>query len=696
MIGGEGVTYELVEYIALSERGEDVVDNVRHQEIYEECTSRDIHMVCNCYNTLQNVFKENPEVKDAITKLRGAISQTGLHAGGVIVSSKKIGEHIPLMKGSDTAVLNVCQADMGDVTFFSALKIDVLGLKSLSQIRLCMDLAGIPDEWLDNEDTNDENVYKFLREGNTSNIFQMHKQVPTMMIRDNKVENLEGLTACNALNRPGPMAKGDNGMSMSDYYTKAVQTGEIKSYDPRIDPILEPTNGVLLYQEQCQQLGMLMAGYSLGSADLRIRKVLAKKKVKQIPKIRNEFVYGKKSICDNNDNVIGRSDEESPYCEGSIANGFSEELAKDIFSIMEEFSKYAFNKSHSAAYGFVAYQTAWLSYYHPVEWAVACMTLDSMDGSAKDKITATLNSCKKRQIKILAPDINKSKEGFSVEILEEEKVIRYGLLGVNGVGSSVISALQEMIRIDGEFTSFTIFLDRVFKNNDTLREIVGLNDKGKFANPFSKRNVEPLIKVGAFDSLEPNRHKLLNEYIAFRKASSKETMYDENKYRLKEKLDFELEILGSYVSQHPLDNEKIFPYVDTDLTLDNTKIKVAGIFKKIDKCTAKTGKTYYRIAIELKDGKLINVSVFDRLYKNHPEAIAGLQGKKAKEGKEIIIVEGKWSSKWGMTASKINRIMNKTQVAKEELKIPDASSDAPVLSVKKSPLDEELFLEVTN
>lgn len=565
----------------------------------------------------------------------------------------------------------------------------------MSQIRLCMDLAGIPDEWLDNEDTSDEKIYKFLREGNTSNVFQMHKPMPTSMLRDFDTKSLDEITAVNAGNRPGPLAKGDDGKSMVEKYIEVAQGGEAPSYDKRIDYILEPTNNMLWYQEQLQQIGMVMAGYSLGNADLRIRKTLGKKLIKKIPEIRNEFVYGKCSLYDDNGNVIGRSEEDSPYCIGAIRNGFDEDVALRLFSDMEDFARYCFNKSHSVAYALLAYRTAWLSLYHPVEWAVACMTLDSMDGSAKDKITATLNSCKKRQIKILAPDINKSKEGFSVEVVGEEKVIRYGLLGVNGVGSGVIFAIQEMIRLEGEFTSFSNFLDRVFKNNETLKEIVGLNDKGKFQNPFSKRNVEPLIKVGAFDSLEENRYKLLNEYIVFRKASKKEEGYDESQYKLKEKLNFELEILGSYVSQHPLDNEKIFPYVDVDLALDDSKIKVAGIFKNIDRCTAKSGKVYYRLTLELKDGKLINVSVFDRLYKNHPEAIAGLQGKKAKEGKEIIIVEGKWSSKWGMTASKVNRIMNKTQVAKDELKIPDASEDAPVLNVKSSPIDKDLFLEVT-
>lgn len=322
------------------------------------------------------------------------------------------------------------------------------------------------------------------------------------------------------------------------------------------------------------------------------------------------------------------------------------------------------------------------------------MTIDSMDGNAKDKITATLNTCKKRQIKILPPDINKSKQGFSVENLNGEKVVRYGLLAVKDVGVPVIRAINKLIEADGEFKSFEDFLDRAFKNNDTLRQIVGLNDKGKFSNPFSKRNVEPLIKVGAFDSMEGNRYTVLNQYSEYRK--DKGERLDETQYKLKHKLDYELDILGSYVSQHPLDNENIFPYVDVDHVRDEAKIKVAGIFKKLDRCTSKRNTIYYKMVIELKDGKLVTVYIYDRLYKKHPESIAGLQGKKAKEGKEIIIIQGKWSTKWGLTASHINRIMNKANLTKNEATIPEPSEEAPSLVAKDSPMDQELLLEVVS
>lgn len=336
-IGEDAVSYELID---------DIVQNSDDYLTSDKITDREYTAVLNAYNVLQEVFVDNPEVKDAIMHLKGAVSSIGIHAGGVVISSKKIGDYIPLMKGSKTAVLPVCQANMDGIHFFNGLKIDVLGLKNLSQIRLCMNLANIPESWYDDEDTDDHKIYEFLRNGYTANVFQMAKFTPTKMIKDFKVKDLESLTAVNAGNRPGPLAKGENGKSMVDGYVDSVNSGIIEKIDSRIDYILAPTNGMLWYQEQCLELGRVMAGYSLGGADKRIRGVLAKKKIKQIPEIENEFIYGKKSIYNDKDEIIGVSDENSDYCIGAINNGFSEEIARKIFNVMREFSKYAFNKSH--------------------------------------------------------------------------------------------------------------------------------------------------------------------------------------------------------------------------------------------------------------------------------------------------------------------------------------------------------------
>ena len=243
---------------------------------YDDLTEKEKSQLRTSYKVLTEVFQKYPEVYDAVNKICGAISSIGLHAGGVCVSSKKIGDYVPLVKGSDTAVLHCCQCDMTGVTFFNLLKIDVLGLKTLSEMKLCMDMLNLGIDWLNDEDVYDKKVYEFLREGNTANIFQMAKFAPTKMIKDFKVNSLEELTAVNAGNRPGPQTKQADGLSMVDRYVEAVKTGQVEKMNPVVDKILENTKGCLWYQEHCIKLGTDMAGYSLGNADLRIRKVIAK------------------------------------------------------------------------------------------------------------------------------------------------------------------------------------------------------------------------------------------------------------------------------------------------------------------------------------------------------------------------------------------------------------------------------------
>lgn len=574
-----------------------------------------------------------------------------------------------------------------------------------------MDISDILEEWLEDEDTTEQEVYDFLRAGNTVNVFQMVKHMPTSMIRDFFVNSLAGLNAVNAGNRPGPIAKGDDGKSMVDRYIEVVANGgKIPSIHPLIDPILEETNGQLWYQEQLQKIGQVMAGYSLGNADLRIRKTVAKKIKKVIPEIRNEFVYGKKSLYNEDGEVIGVSTEDSPYCIGAVRNGFDETLALKMFKDMEAFAAYCFNKSHSAAYGFVAYRTAWLSYHYPVEWSIACMTLDTIDGK-NENVIATLNSCKKRSIKVLPPDINESDSSFSVaKLADGTKAIRYGLLGVKGVGNGVLSLTKKLIEADGKFTSFSNFLERTVNNklNMTLKEICmqdpemhtdGIGKKGeatvKINNPFAKRNIIPLILAGAFDSIEENRHKLLNEYIDFRGAKTEEgEKRPEEEYLLKDKLSYEMDLLGYYVSQHPLDGPA-FPYVDLDQVRDNQNVKVAGLLKDCKTAKTKKGDKFYKLKIELKDGRETAINVFKNAYEKNPNSVKGLSTK-CKTGKEIIIVEGRVSIQWNnINASSILRVYSKGEEL-EDTEIPEVEDGINVLSlpVKGSPMDQDLLQPV--
>ena len=208
-----------------------------------------------------------------------------------------------------------------------------------------MDLAGLGYDWYDSEDYNDPDVYQMLRNGETVDVFQMASYTPTIMLSDFEVSDIEGICAVNAGNRPGPLEKDAiTKKSMVDLFVESKKTGIIQPIHPDIDPILKDTMGCIWYQENCISLGQVMAGYDLGSSDMRIRKVLGKKLKKKIPEIRNEFIYGKQSEYDEDHNVIGMTEEPSPYCIGSLAKGYSLELSEKIFDSMEAFAKYASSK----------------------------------------------------------------------------------------------------------------------------------------------------------------------------------------------------------------------------------------------------------------------------------------------------------------------------------------------------------------
>lgn len=698
LLGGEGVTYALLE------------DIYKNPDKHTNLSEKEYKTANKVYEKLQTVFEEYPEVEKAVRKICGAISSIGCHAGGVVISSRPLVNHLPLMTGGDSAVLPVSQLDMEGMHFLRALKIDALGLKTLSQINLCMKLAGLKREWYDDEYTDDEKLYEYIRQGNTCNIFQMAKHTPTQMIKDFNVHDLEGLTAVNACNRPGPLAKGDDGKSMVDKYAEAVITGEIEKLDDRIDDITKDTNNQLIYQEQLMFIGQRIAGYSLGNADQRIRKIVAKKLVKQIPEIRNEFIYGKKSEYDKDGNVIGLSNEPSPYCKGALANGYSEELAIKVFKAIEASAAYSFNKSHSCAYAFVAYKTMYLSYYYPVEWAIACMTLDTIDGKM-DSVLTTLSDCKKKQIKILPPDINESSDSFSIAVVDGKKCIRFGLLAIKDVGAPILKAIRILIDKDGPFTSFDNFLERTVNNktNTTLKnELVKLPEFVKckedkktgqkietINNPFSKRNIIPLIKAGAFDGLEPNRYKLFNDYLRFRndKKELANDILNESDYQTAEKLRWEMETLGYYVSQHPLDSPS-FPYVDLSKCNNGDKIRIAGLVKEFKRnpTPTKNKKTYYKLCLEFKDGTDMYINIWDNIYNKYRDVFKEINSKD-KNKKAIVILSGIYSKKGGfvnINISKIERIRSK-QEQLEDKKVLEPSEGIPKLEVSESVMDENLY-----
>jgi DNA polymerase-3 subunit alpha len=684
-IDGKTVSYELIEGVATDP------DN----EKYVNFSDQEKKQLKSIYDKFQDLFVKYPVVYDGVKSICGCIASTGIHAGGVIVCREPIHKHMGIMEPTGAAVLPIIQISMNDLEFYGFLKIDALGLSTLDVLQEAMDLTGLDYDWYDSEDYSDPKVFEMLRNGETTDVFQMSAYNPTRMISDFKVEDIEGLTAVNAGNRPGPLEKDKvTGKSMVDLYAERRAVNSVPSIDPRIDYILAPTMGCIYYQEQCMALGRIMAGYDLGGADTRIRAVLGKKKLKQIPEIRNEFIYGKASIFNDKHEVIGMSEEPSKYCTGALAHGFTLEVATKIFDIMEAFAKYSFNKAHAFCYAVVSYKTAYLSCYYPVEFAIANCTVNEEE----EKIIATLSLAKKRKIPVLGPDINKSKVGFSYEMQGVQECIRYGLKAIKGVGKTVLDFINKY----KNFTNRTfVDLDEYYNNihaNDSI--ITGLIDgirlqTGKNSTNPMKKDVETaLILSGAFDYCEPNRYKLLNHYLVDIKREKEVSLFDtkftlpldEKSYVRKEKLKLEKEFMGAYISEHPLDN---FPYEDFDSATENQEIQTSGIVTKAVIKQTKKGKPYLTLSVKDKNDIERNVNVFD-------EDLAQSLKNDVRTN-SIVIVKGKVSRTYNnVNASSVKIAIAKKQVVDtEDIVVEERITPVPsIIPVKNDPLSDMFGLGV--
>ena len=670
LVDGHNVTYELIEDVA----------NNPDSEKYITMSDREKQGLKKNYDKLQEVFQKYPIVYAGIKNICGCISSTGIHAGGVIIANKPINENAAVIDGGDTAVLPLIQFEMADLDFFGFLKIDVLGLKTLDVIKATMDLAGLDYDWYDSEEYTDVAVYDMLRAGETTDVFQMSSYTPTAMLADFDVRDIDGICAVNAGNRPGPLEKDlKTGKSMVDLYIERKKTGIIESWHPDIDPILKDTMGCIWYQEHCMAIGQIMAGYDLSSSDSRIRKTLGKKLQKKIPEIKNEFIYGKQSEYDEDHNVIGMKDEASPYCVGSLARGYTQELSEKVFESMEAFAKYAFNRSHSFCYAVLGYKTAYLSMHHPVEFAIANCTVNE----DQESITATLSLAKKRKIAILPPDINHSEVGFSLD----NGAIRYGLKAIKGVGASVLNFIKDYKVIDPiPFSNFDDYYRRIHDPNNAavltllneLRRITGKNSP----NPMKKDVEVALILSGAFDYCESNRYKLLNHYLVDIKkekeiklmgeSTARQLPLDEKEYVRKVKLALEKHYMGGYISEHPLDP---FPYADFESAQENEVIRTTGIVVGVTSKLTKKGQEFLAIKFKTKDDIERTVNVFDT------DLVVSVKNTVRKN--QIIIVKGKVSKKYNnITASSINPVAFKKQsIDTEDIEIDDRTNKAEQPSV---------------
>lgn len=483
---------------------------------------------------LRKTYETDEQVKyliDMSRRLEGLPRHSSMHAAGVVISQKSVDEYVPLSRAQDGSITT--QFTMTTLEELGLLKMDFLGLRTLTVIQNAVLLAKekCPDLDMDRIDYNDKDVLDYVGTGKTEGIFQIESAGMKSFMKELKPHSLEDIIAGISLYRPGPMD------FIPQYIRGKNDAGSITYDCPQLEPILAPTYGCIVYQEQVMQIVRDLAGYTLGRSDL-LRRAMSKKKGDVMQKERQIFVHGD-------------PENDVPGC---IANGIDEKTANKIYDEMIDFAKYAFNKSHAAAYAVVAYQTAFLKYYYPVEFMAALMTSVIEN---PPKVAEYIYACRQMNIKILPPDINRGVANFSVD----GNNIRYGLAAIKGVGKPVIEAIVADRKEFGPFKNLEDFISRL-----SVKEIL------------NKRVIENFTKSGALDSLGGTRKQFMSIYIQIVDHVNQEKKYamtgqmtlfdlvdDEQKsefeiklpdvgeYSKENLLAFEKEVLGIYISGHPLD-----------------------------------------------------------------------------------------------------------------------------------------------
>jgi DNA polymerase-3 subunit alpha len=560
---------------------------------------------------LRAAYESDEQVRDLIDKskrLEGLPRHASMHAAGVLISQKAVDEYVPLSVGSDGSV--VAQFVMTTLEELGLLKMDFLGLRTLTVIHDAEELIRkhTPEFSIEAIDYSDKAVYDLIGTGKCDGIFQLESAGMKSFMKELKPQNIEDLIAGISLYRPGPM-------DFIPQYIKGKNSPDAVTYDcPQLEAILKPTYGCIVYQEQVMQIVRDLAGYSWGRSDL-VRRAMSKKKASVMEKERKNFIYG-------------NPDENVPGC---VNNGIDEKIAGKIYDEMIDFAKYAFNKSHAACYAVVSFQTAYLKTHYPVEFMAALMT-SVIDNPGK--VAEYIYSCRQMGIEILPPDINKGEGKFSVD----NGNIRYGLAAIKSIGKPVIEAIIAEREKNGLFKNLKDFIERL---------------SGKEVN---KRTIESFIKSGAFDSLHGTRKQFMVIYVKILDQVNQERKYsmtgqmslfdivdEEQKkefdiqlpnvgeYEKETMLAFEKEVLGIYISGHPMQEyeekwRKNISATTMDFQYDeesgHTKVRegakeiIGGIITNKTIKHTKTNKTMAFLTIEDLVGT-VEVVVFPRDYEKN-------------------------------------------------------------------------------
>ena len=565
---------------------------------------------------LRNEYENNEAVRDLIDKskrLEGLPRHASMHAAGVLICGKPVEDYVPLSTGSDGAV--VAQFVMTTLEELGLLKMDFLGLRTLTVIKDAENLIKKhnKDFSIDKIDYTDKGVFDAISTGRCDGIFQLESAGMKSFMKELKPSNLEDLIAGISLYRPGPM-------DFIPQYIEGKNNQQNVTYAcPQLEPILKPTYGCIVYQEQVMQIVRDLAGYSWGRSDL-VRRAMSKKKAYVMEQERKNFIYG--------------NPEEG--VKGCVNNGIDETVAGKIYDDMIDFAKYAFNKSHAACYAVVSFQTAFLKTYYPVEFMAALMT-SVIDNTSK--VAGYIYACKQMNINILPPDVNESQMEFSVD----NGGIRFAMAGIKSLGRPTINAIINERTSNGTFTSMQDFINRM-------------------SDALNKRAVENFIKAGAFDTFGNKRRammlvadSMLDNAVKQKKDSMSGQMSlfdfvgeeekkdyeikvpDVTEYTKEELLGYEKEILGVYVSGHPLDEytgmvKKYITNVTTDFEIDDetgeTKVRdgntatIGGMIMNKSVKTTKNGQLMAYLTIEDLVGT-VEVIVFPRTFSTYRNIIEG-------------------------------------------------------------------------
>lgn len=580
----------------------------------------------------KQLYDSDDEIKELIDmakNIEGMPRHTSTHAAGVVITKDSVDSYVPLQKVNDSIMT---QFTMTNLEELGLLKMDFLGLRTLTVI---YDAERMIKKEQENFNIGkisyqDRDVFTMLSKGLGNGVFQFESSGMRQVLMNLKPENIEDLIAVISLYRPGPME------SIPKYIECKNNSAKVAYKHPLLEDILKVTYGCIVYQEQVMQICRELAGYSYGRADL-VRRAMSKKKADVMELERKNFVYGAKK------------EDGTIECVGAIKNGVPEKVAHEIFDEMNSFAAYAFNKSHATAYAILSYQTAYLKCHFPKQFMAAILT-SVLDNT--NKILEYIEECNRLNIKINPPDVNLSYNGFTVS----EEGINFGLVAVKNVGRGFINELIKEREQNGNFTSLYDFCKRMYGKD------------------VSKKNLESLIKAGAFDSLHSARKPMLLQYASiisnihqknkvtlegqlslFGEQSSKENiseyiMDETDDFSISERLNMEKEVVGLYISGHPLDKyeslisknnfTKILYINDgvknrSNMFLDKTKVNIIGSISSVELKVTRDGKTMAFVIIEDKTSN-IELIIFSNVLDKYKFIIAD---------ENIIVVDGTISIK---------------------------------------------------